>query len=507
MNASAVKDVHAGGNAIPLARSGLKVVRRSVFMRPALPRLSPILLHIPFLAWVVDTLKPQRCVVVGSFDAAAYFGLCQACTQFAPEAEVYFSPMDLDSDNAGLDEAMLTYATRTYPHTAKLSSSANPASETRFDLLLFIPGQGSASFEVEEWRRRLEAGAVVMVHGIRERSGLVESPDLEWILEFAHGEGLGVTGWGDSQSAIQSFATAEENSDDTVSFKELSARLGYACMDSVSVALAGEQIDELTASLDSHKKELSEKEKALKAAEARLKASALEIEELWSKSNFQSEQHQMERGRLLEKANLYREWRDECRAEADRLRAAFQHARERAARSERDFEIRVHVLEERSSRAERDAHASASEVERLRAELQDRFRELASLTKKFGRFKRREKLLRLPFRSFLKSVAFLSPKSWRKNLLLRKQIAIVAASGLFDDGWYIKSYPDVAASNFSPIVHFLKFGASEGRHPGPRFDACAYLKENPDVAAQGVNPLVHYLEHGKAEGRPTVAVK
>jgi hypothetical protein len=78
---------------------------------------------------------------------------------------------------------------------------------------------------------------------------------------------------------------------------------------------------------------------------------------------------------------------------------------------------------------------------------------------------------------------------------------LIAGSGLFDRDWYLKNNPDVRKSGLDPILHYLKFGAAEGRHPNPLFDSDWYLQQYPDVRATSVNPLVHYLRHGAAEGR------
>jgi hypothetical protein len=72
---------------------------------------------------------------------------------------------------------------------------------------------------------------------------------------------------------------------------------------------------------------------------------------------------------------------------------------------------------------------------------------------------------------------------------------------LFDADWYLRQYPDIAASKVDPVVHYLGYGASEGRDPGPGFSTRGYFVRNPDVGADGMNPLVHYLRYGKAEGR------
>ena len=82
-----------------------------------------------------------------------------------------------------------------------------------------------------------------------------------------------------------------------------------------------------------------------------------------------------------------------------------------------------------------------------------------------------------------------------------RQAYDIRRSGLFDTGWYLERYPDVAESGIDPVVHYVRFGAKEGRDPAPWFSTSAYLQANPDVAASGVNPFYHYIRHGVAEGR------
>jgi hypothetical protein len=85
-------------------------------------------------------------------------------------------------------------------------------------------------------------------------------------------------------------------------------------------------------------------------------------------------------------------------------------------------------------------------------------------------------------------------------------VAYGAAEGrdpnpLFDTDWYLAQYPDVRGSALNPLAHYLKYGAAEGRNPSPLFDTGWYEATNPDVARSGLNPLVHYLDYGAAEGR------
>lgn len=74
-------------------------------------------------------------------------------------------------------------------------------------------------------------------------------------------------------------------------------------------------------------------------------------------------------------------------------------------------------------------------------------------------------------------------------------------SGWLDATWYVDRYPDVAESGIDPAVHYLEFGAMEGRDPGPKFDTNFYTKTYADVAASGINPLLHFIQHGQGENR------
>ena len=74
-------------------------------------------------------------------------------------------------------------------------------------------------------------------------------------------------------------------------------------------------------------------------------------------------------------------------------------------------------------------------------------------------------------------------------------------SGLFDADWYRSTYRDVAQSGLDPLSHFIRFGITMKRNPGPGFDSRFYLARYPDVAQAAIPALLHYLRYGKTEGR------
>ena len=85
----------------------------------------------------------------------------------------------------------------------------------------------------------------------------------------------------------------------------------------------------------------------------------------------------------------------------------------------------------------------------------------------------------------------------------QRLMALLTSSPLFDEDWYVRTYPDVAKAGIDPGWHYIEFGWREGRDPGPLFSTNSYLKSNPDVARSGANPLLHFIEFGYSEGRGT----
>lgn len=78
--------------------------------------------------------------------------------------------------------------------------------------------------------------------------------------------------------------------------------------------------------------------------------------------------------------------------------------------------------------------------------------------------------------------------------------ALLKGSGLFDEGFYASTYPDVVAVGADPFEHFFLHGYKEGRRPNPIFDPAWYLASHPDVAGSGAQPLLHYAAVGEPEG-------
>ena len=85
------------------------------------------------------------------------------------------------------------------------------------------------------------------------------------------------------------------------------------------------------------------------------------------------------------------------------------------------------------------------------------------------------------------------------------KVDLIKKSGLFDENYYLETYPDVKdylekhrGTPSDTIAHYLLFGAKEMRNPSEKFNTRYYLETYPDVEG---NPLIHFILHGYKEGK------
>ena len=97
--------------------------------------------------------------------------------------------------------------------------------------------------------------------------------------------------------------------------------------------------------------------------------------------------------------------------------------------------------------------------------------------------------------SLLGQIAHLLSSPWRmaRNNKAKKDLTLLDSTGLFDAAWYLETYPDVARSGLVPGMHFLLYGALEGRDPGPGFSCQEYYQAHPGLKERGINALLHSL--------------
>lgn len=64
-------------------------------------------------------------------------------------------------------------------------------------------------------------------------------------------------------------------------------------------------------------------------------------------------------------------------------------------------------------------------------------------------------------------------------------VAMIRDSGLFDEAWYLATYPDAGASGLDPVEHYLTIGAAQGHNPNPLFDTGFYARQMARRIAAG----------------------
>lgn len=135
-------------------------------------------------------------------------------------------------------------------------------------------------------------------------------------------------------------------------------------------------------------------------------------------------------------------------------------------RSESDNEIRKFKAESERAKAERD---------KAQTRLKERFEEITTLTRLLEQYEKRANPLarvrQLPSltRRALKAAG--KRRHWA-NLYHRIRYAgalgRLKRSGTFDENWYLLQNPDVSTSGVNPAIHYIRFGAAEGRKPNAK---------------------------------------
>ncbi|WP_299566984.1 hypothetical protein [uncultured Sulfitobacter sp.] len=154
-----------------------------------------------------------------------------------------------------------------------------------------------------------------------------------------------------------------------------------------------------------------------------------------------------------------------------------------------------------------------AEIATLNADMQDRFREIAVLTRMLeeaeARFEERmAHRVRVLTRKYEVPVVLaqaaqaVAQQGFAAGMpTFEQQRAALGESAVFDGAWYLETYKDVAQAGMAPEDHYLRAGAFEGRDPGPAFSSLDYYMANPDVAQAGWPALSHYLMLGQSENR------
>jgi hypothetical protein len=172
------------------------------------------------------------------------------------------------------------------------------------------------------------------------------------------------------------------------------------------------------------------------------------------------------------------------------LAAGMAIARRRDANRFAELESRIIELQRRLDESQRRLDESQRRLDESQRQLDESQRQRDGLRNAYFVNIRRNSRRH----DFLRRLLILSPaRKWWDRRRLRQQQRFIARTGLFDEAWYLRSHPEVAAEGRDPILHYLEIGASLGCDPREDFHTTAFCAENPKGSLKGMNPFIFYL--------------
>ncbi len=90
----------------------------------------------------------------------------------------------------------------------------------------------------------------------------------------------------------------------------------------------------------------------------------------------------------------------------------------------------------------------------------------------------------------------------QKAGLTQSEFDAVVISRVFDESFYLNTYPDIAAAGLNSLLHYLEHGRFEKRRASALFDPNVYVEINPGVLSSGVEPFLHYVLIGRTANAP-----
>jgi hypothetical protein len=519
--------------------------------------------HAPFAFWLMESLRPNVVVELGTHGGFSYFSLCQAVLSLNLDSRCYAVDTWKGDEHAGFyGEDVFREVEE---HNRRYYSAFSSLIRSTFDEALPYFADGSIDLlhidgrhryeDVEHdfsvWRGKLSERAVVLFHdtNVREKNFGVcrfweELSSSLSHFEFLHGNGLGLVGVGERLSGpLRSLFSVTENAETASHLRSCYARLGSAVrlefrIDELQLAVTQlrehitqqkTEIDRLYTTVRDRTTHAAQLEQDVQAARAELERlttqyadQAHALEEALAARETKLAELDNELAHREATVNMLRQTVGETKASAEALRRTVDgHQRTVEALREDLFERDSTItalqaaseLREQTSIALNEKQVKLTgQVGFLRQAIDERDALLCQLETELNARKTELSVLRCS-RSWRLTAPLrrLTRLLHRNNLLappkLRAGVRAIRRSGLFDDAWYLRTYPDVAAWRGDPVLHYLMHGAKEERNPGPQFDAARYLRDHPDVRAAGLNPLIHYIQWGRAEAREVHPVK
>ncbi|WP_252107385.1 MULTISPECIES: hypothetical protein [unclassified Halomonas] len=171
----------------------------SMFWQPDHVEASPWLDHLPWVFWLMETMRPRRCVTLGARPGSPHLALCQAAMRIDPDTECLL--VSDDSETRDIAAA----AERRYGGCHRLISASPARAAKRMQsgidiLALDLAGDDeNMDLVLERWLELMSDQGVVLLSGINGGDAspihyelFVSLQERYRSLSFHHGDGLGV---------------------------------------------------------------------------------------------------------------------------------------------------------------------------------------------------------------------------------------------------------------------------------------------------------------------------
>lgn len=257
--------------------------------------------HAPFVFWLMDVLKPQKVVELGTHNGFSFLSLCQAAKAIGLPTEIYAVDTWQGDEHAGfysteIFDALEMELRNQYPGIGVMIRStfadARPQFEDGSVDLLHIDGRHRYEDVLEDfeiWKSTLSDRGVALFHDTRVQQGdfgvwkFWQELEKQYpTFEFFHGNGLGVLIAGNNAPSTLLELCAE--SFEKKSFvREAYERLGHTNTVHLELSSVAQQLSDKVAERNQIAQELSDKSQALDACKnnieelkSQLEAAALE---------------------------------------------------------------------------------------------------------------------------------------------------------------------------------------------------------------------------------------
>lgn len=157
----------------PSAAPGTRI-GHALLWQPSFVRDEKILWHVPFLFWLLESVRPRRYLEVGVGEGVAYMAVCQALHRMRAHSQCYaVGTWEQSNEGDGVPERLAARNADLYEDFSQILSdgpekAAEAIEDESIDLMLIDLGEApeAASTLRERWLPKLSKSGILLLNGI-----------------------------------------------------------------------------------------------------------------------------------------------------------------------------------------------------------------------------------------------------------------------------------------------------------------------------------------------------